>query len=100
MPSSDIHVKLPASPPPQGSIAPHTTPDAATEHRIGAWTGEELNVLFQHVIHHGKTDWEHAVPGRTANQSRQQWKNSLEHQITQFIKDHKHDAHHKHGAQQ
>ncbi|KAL1407104.1 hypothetical protein Q8F55_006518 [Vanrija albida] len=44
----------------------------------GAWTPAELLQLYAHVTTHGKTRWEAAVPGRSAQQARETWGRRLD----------------------
>nr|XP_018265386.1 uncharacterized protein I303_01752 [Kwoniella dejecticola CBS 10117]OBR87544.1 hypothetical protein I303_01752 [Kwoniella dejecticola CBS 10117] len=34
----------------------------------GVWSSGDKSLLFDHVINFGQTDWEKAVPGKTAQQ--------------------------------
>jgi hypothetical protein len=38
-----------------------------------AWSGEDLQQLFDFALNRNGRDWGEAVPGRTANQARQTW---------------------------
>ncbi|WRT64695.1 uncharacterized protein IL334_001629 [Kwoniella shivajii] len=42
-----------------------------------AWSQADKSLLFEHVRVHGETTWDKAVPGKTAQQSREQWKRIL-----------------------
>ncbi|WVF69731.1 hypothetical protein IAT40_004510 [Kwoniella sp. CBS 6097] len=41
------------------------------------WSLGDKSLLFEHVISNGERDWNRAVPGKTAQQSREQWKRIL-----------------------
>ncbi|KAK8847465.1 hypothetical protein IAR55_005323 [Kwoniella newhampshirensis] len=42
-----------------------------------AWSVADKSLLFDHVRMNGEKDWEKAVPGKTGQQSREQWKKTL-----------------------
>ncbi|OCF45819.1 hypothetical protein I317_00307 [Kwoniella heveanensis CBS 569] len=41
------------------------------------WSVGDKSLLFEHVVANGERDWDKAVPGKTAQQSREQWKKTL-----------------------
>ncbi|WWC68041.1 uncharacterized protein I206_101960 [Kwoniella pini CBS 10737] len=46
-----------------------------------AWSNGDKSLLFEHVRLNGEKDWDRAVPGKTSQQSREQWKKTLLPQI-------------------
>ena len=50
-----------------------TTTSGTPKNNSRAWTADEMLQLYTHVVTRGRTEWEAAVPGRTANQARQKW---------------------------
>ncbi|KAL7418830.1 hypothetical protein Q5752_006514 [Cryptotrichosporon argae] len=50
-----------------------------------AWTPDEYVALYDHVTAHGKGNWGVAVPGRTANQSKKAWTQTVDQLIRKCL---------------
>ncbi|WOO84668.1 uncharacterized protein LOC62_06G008185 [Vanrija pseudolonga] len=75
-----------SSPPP--TKRPKASPKPKSSYggeQKGAWTPAELLQLYHHVTMHGKTRWESAVPGRSAQQARETWGRRLDGILTKAI---------------
>jgi len=56
---------------------PKTPAGSASGSNARGWTQEEKAMLFRHVRRMGEKEWDKAVPGRRAQQSREQWQRVL-----------------------
>ena len=52
--------------------SPYPTPSPSSGSK--GWTQEQKSMLFDHVRQNGEMAWEKACPGKTSQQSREQWK--------------------------
>ncbi|KAL7420038.1 hypothetical protein Q5752_005003 [Cryptotrichosporon argae] len=74
---------LTASPTTSIKPEPYPAPSAspAGSSASAGWSQAQRSALLNHVVKHGETHWDAAVPGKTAQQSREQWKRRLLPQI-------------------
>ncbi|WWD07579.1 hypothetical protein V865_005680 [Kwoniella europaea PYCC6329] len=70
--------KTPTTPSKPKAKASALNPDSPS--KIG-WSTGDKSLLFDHVVNFGQNDWDKAVPGKTAQQAREQWKKTLLPQI-------------------